>query len=116
MRSASSTERTKVPRLLLPALGGALALVVASAGGPGGTGLPSSADTAATVVAAATVAPLSADSNCHASYKPCIPRVRDLNCPDIGHRVTVVGSDVYRLDADHDGTGCDRYPEPAAGR
>jgi hypothetical protein len=113
MRSAFSAERTEVPRLLLPALG-ALALVAAAVGGPGGTGLPSSADTA--VVAVAAVAPLSADSNCHASYKPCLPRVRDLDCPEIGHRVTVVDADMYRLDADDDGTGCDRYPEPRGGR
>jgi hypothetical protein len=51
-------------------------------------------------------------------YKPCLPactispRVHDLGCPDIGHRVTVVESDVYRLDADDDGTG---YPEPVSG-
>lgn len=115
MQSASSTERTKVPRLLLPALA-ALALVAPLVGGPDGTGLPGSSDTAATVVAAAAVAPLSADANCHASYKPCVPRVRDLDCREIGHRVTVVDADVYRLDADDDGTGCDRYPEPRAGR
>jgi hypothetical protein len=113
MRSASGTERTEVPRLLLPALG-ALALVVASADGSGGTGLPSSADT--TVVAVAAAAALSTDANCHPSYKPCLPRVRDLDCPEIGHRVTVVDTDAYRLDADHDGTGCDRYPEPTGGR
>lgn len=100
-------------RPLVPALG-ALALVAAAVGGPGGTGLPSSADTA--VVAVAAAAPLSADANCHASYKPCLPRVRDLDCPEIGHRVTVVDTDAYRLDADHDGTRCDRYPEPSGGR
>jgi hypothetical protein len=110
MRSASSTERTDVHRLLLPTLG-ALTLVAAAVGGPGGSGLPGSAETA--VVA---VAPLSVDANCHASYKPCLPRVRDLDCPEIGHRVTVVDTDAYRLDADHDGTGCDRYPEPSGGR
>jgi hypothetical protein len=114
MRSASSTERTDVQRLLLPTLG-ALILVAAAVGGPGGTGLPSSADTAL-VVAVAAIAPLTADANCHASYKPCLPRVRDLDCPEIGHRVTVVDTDAYRLDADHDGTGCDRYPEPSGGR
>jgi hypothetical protein len=104
-----------VPRLLYPALG-ALALVAAAMGGSGGAGFPSSADTAATVVAVSAVAQMSANSNCHASYKPCIPRVRDLDCPHIGHRVTVVDTDVYRLDADHDGTGCDLYPEPTEGR
>jgi hypothetical protein len=114
MRSASSTERTDVQRLLFPALG-TLTLVAAAVGGPGGTGLPGSAETAV-VVAVAAIAPVAADANCHASYKPCLPRLRDLDCPEIGHRVTVVDTDAYRLDADRDGTGCDRYPEPSGGR
>ena len=42
-----------------------------------------------------------------AGYSPCLPIVADLNCPDIGHPVQVTGSDPYRLDRDHDGTGCD---------
>jgi hypothetical protein len=35
----------------------------------------------------------------------------DLDCADIGHRVTVDHSygDPHRLDADRDGIGCDRY-------
>ena len=49
-------------------------------------------------------------SNCDPNYTPCIPNVSyDLDCPDIGHRVTVTGTDHHRLDADHDGTGCDSY-------
>ena len=49
-------------------------------------------------------------SNCDPNYTPCVPNVSyDLDCPDIGHRVTVVGTDYHRLDADHDGTGCDSY-------
>ena len=100
-------------RLLLPALG-VLALVVASVGGPGGTGLPSSAGSTSSVAEMAAVAPLAASSNCHRSYDPCIPDGLDLDCPEIGHRVTVIGPDEYRLDADRDGTGCDRYPAPTA--
>jgi len=46
-------------------------------------------------------------SNCMAGYSPCLPIVADLDCPDIGHPVTVTGSDPYRLDRDGDGTGCD---------
>lgn len=46
-------------------------------------------------------------SNCMEGYSPCLPIVADLNCPDIGHPVTVTGSDPYRLDRDGDGTGCD---------
>jgi hypothetical protein len=34
----------------------------------------------------------------------------DLDCPDIGHSVVVVGVDVYRFDADGDGVGCESYP------
>ena len=48
-----------------------------------------------------------ATSKCMAGYSPCLPIVADLNCSDIGHPVTVTGSDPYRLDRDHDGTGCD---------
>jgi endonuclease YncB( thermonuclease family) len=49
------------------------------------------------------------ESNCHSSYQPCIPDVRDLDCSQIRHQVRVVGPDEYRLDADNDGTGCDSY-------
>lgn len=45
--------------------------------------------------------------NCAAGYSPCLPVVADLNCPDIGHPVTVTGSDPYGLDRDGDGVGCD---------
>lgn len=49
--------------------------------------------------------------NCHPSYKPCLPRTGDLDCPDVRALglapVRVVGPDDYRLDADHDGIGCD---------
>jgi hypothetical protein len=66
------------------------------------------------MAAVAAVAPLTANSNCHRSYDPCLPDGPDLDCPLIGHRVTVIGPDEYGLDADHDGTGCDRYPTPTA--
>lgn len=46
-------------------------------------------------------------SDCMAGYAPCLPVVADLDCGDIGHAVTVTGSDPYRLDADGDGIGCD---------
>jgi len=46
-------------------------------------------------------------NNCMTGYSPCLPIVADLDCPDIGHPVTVTGSDPYRLDRDGDGTGCD---------
>ncbi len=46
---------------------------------------------------------------CHPSYSPCLPIVGDLDCGQIGHQVTVRGSDPYGLDADGDGVGCDSY-------
>jgi hypothetical protein len=33
----------------------------------------------------------------------------DLDCPDIGKKVRVVGPDEYRLDANKDGWGCESY-------
>ena len=33
----------------------------------------------------------------------------DLDCPDIGHRVTISGPDYHNLDLDGDGIGCDSY-------
>jgi endonuclease YncB( thermonuclease family) len=50
--------------------------------------------------------------DCHSSYVPCVPNSpRDLDCKDVGHRVTVVGPDTYRLDGDdNDGKGCESYP------
>jgi micrococcal nuclease len=50
-------------------------------------------------------------SNCHPSYSPCLPIVDDLDCKDVRAMgkapVQVKGPDVYRLDADHDGLGCE---------
>lgn len=50
-------------------------------------------------------------SNCHPSYSPCLPIVGDLDCPDVRALgkapVTVKGPDDYRLDANHDGIGCE---------
>jgi micrococcal nuclease len=55
--------------------------------------------------------PTKKPSNCHPSYIPCLPIVDDLNCPDVRAMgkapVRVVGPDDYRLDADHDGIGCE---------
>jgi hypothetical protein len=48
--------------------------------------------------------------SCIPSYSPCVPNVSyDLDCPDIGFRVSVHGADPYNLDADNDGIGCERY-------
>ena len=48
------------------------------------------------------------NSSCHPSYAGlCLPIVRDLDCPEISGAVRVVGRDVYRLDRDGDGIGCE---------
>lgn len=50
-------------------------------------------------------------SNCDPNYAGgCVPVVSyDLNCPDIGFMVQVVGTDVHRFDRDRDGWGCESY-------
>lgn len=52
--------------------------------------------------------PAPKSSGCDPNYSPCIPAYPpDLDCGDIGHRVTVTGSDPHGLDGDGDGVGCD---------
>jgi len=67
-------------------------------------------------VAAPTPAPTKKPSgggglSCHPSYSPCLPIVDDLDCADVRAMgkapVQVKGPDDYRLDADHDGIGCE---------
>ena len=41
------------------------------------------------------------------NYSPMLPDVEDLDCPDIEGTVTVIGEDVYGLDRDRDGIGCE---------
>jgi hypothetical protein len=53
-----------------------------------------------------------ASGSCDPNYTGyCVPIVGyDLDCADIGHRVTVVGIDIHHFDADGDGLGCESYP------
>ena len=51
---------------------------------------------------------------CHSSYTPCVPIASDVDCaggsgdgPAYVGVVRVIGPDVYGLDADHDGIGCE---------
>jgi hypothetical protein len=52
---------------------------------------------------------------CHPSYTPCVPVASDVDCAGgsgngpayVQGPVKVVGPDVYGLDADHDGIGCE---------
>ena len=64
----------------------------------------------------ATASP-AAKKKCHPSYKgACLdPKASDYDClggsgngPKYTGLVRVVGPDVFRLDADHDGWGCER--------
>jgi uncharacterized membrane protein len=61
--------------------------------------------------------PAQVAKRCHASYKlKCLdPNASDYDCiggggngPKYTGLVKVVGPDVFRLDADHDGWGCER--------
>jgi hypothetical protein len=53
----------------------------------------------------------SSGSSCSPSYQPCLPIVSDLDCADVIALglapVRVVGPDVYHLDGNHDGVGCE---------
>ena len=61
----------------------------------------------AKTVAKTGAAKLSA--RCNPNYTPCIPNSRiDLDCADIGRPVRVVGRDVYGVDRDGNGRGCER--------
>jgi hypothetical protein len=67
--------------------------------------------------AASAHGPSAAAKRCHPSYKgACLdPSASDYDCrggggngPKYTGLVRVVGRDVFRLDADHDGWGCER--------
>jgi resuscitation-promoting factor RpfB len=53
----------------------------------------------------------SPNSFCDPNYTPCVPNVSyDLDCPDIGFRVTIIGYDPHGFDGrDNDGIGCESY-------
>lgn len=49
-------------------------------------------------------------SNCDPNYSGCVPNVSyDLDCPDIGFTVQVLGYDKHGFDRDGDGYGCEAY-------
>jgi len=49
---------------------------------------------------------------CNGNYSPCIPTQVDVNCSDLRTRVYVIGEDIYGLDGDGDGIGCETLPQP----
>ena len=67
------------------------------------TTIPSPPTTQAFVAAT----PAAPSGGCHPSYEPCLPITGDLDCPDIGRQVRVIGPDEYRLDREGDGVGCE---------
>lgn len=54
-------------------------------------------------------------SNCNPNYTPCVPNASDVDCAGgsgdgpayVQGPVRVIGTDVYGLDSDHDGIGCE---------
>ena len=48
--------------------------------------------------------------NCDPNYSSCVPSVSyNLDCSDIGFKVSVKGTDKHRFDRDGDGYGCESY-------
>lgn len=71
---------------------------------------------APTTLATTTTAPPTTQlPNCNPNYDPCVPNASDVDCPEgtgdgpgiAPGEVRVIGADVYALDADGDGFGCD---------
>jgi len=60
-----------------------------------------------------TAAP--AGGGCNPNYSPCVPNASDVDCAGgsgdgpayVAGPVSVIGTDVYGLDRDHDGIGCE---------
>jgi len=52
---------------------------------------------------------------CHPSYSPCVPIASDVDCAGgkgdgpayVKGPIKIIGPDVYRLDSDRDGIGCE---------
>ncbi|MEV7605148.1 hypothetical protein AB0N65_06890 [Paenarthrobacter sp. NPDC089322] len=73
------------------------------------------ADPAAAAAAAAPKPAPLVQSNCDPNYSGCVPVASDVDCAGgsgngpayVRGPVTVVGSDIYKLDSDHDGIGCE---------
>lgn len=85
-----------------PAVLIALAVVTAAIGGAG----------AALAVTRSSTPPQQVTAGCNANYDPCVPDDPTITCGRVGMRVQVVGTDVFGLDRDGDGVGCETMPEP----
>lgn len=64
---------------------------------------------------AVTASCVSARAQCDPNYDPCVPVATDVDCAGgsgngpayVAGPVTVTGTDIYDLDRDGDGTGCE---------
>jgi hypothetical protein len=73
-----------------------------------------SKSTAAGTPASVTPAPQT-ESQCDPNYSECVPIASDVDCAGgkgngpafVKGPVKVIGKDIYKLDGDHDGTGCE---------
>lgn len=69
----------------------------------------------ATGASAPVPASLQTDSQCDPNYSPCVPIAIDVDCAGgkgngpayVKGPVRVIGKDIYKLDSDHDGMGCE---------
>ncbi len=60
--------------------------------------------------------PAAPAGGCDPNYTPCVPIASDVDCAAgsgngpayVQGRVTVIGEDIYGLDADNDGIGCEK--------
>lgn len=64
-------------------------------------------------IAASPAGAQQCDPNYAGACVPVYPP--DVNCPEVGYQVTVIGTDVHNLDGDSDGIGCEGYPIATVG-
>lgn len=63
----------------------------------------------AIALVAAFYKPTLSTEACQPGYLPCLPMQVDLDCTEIKAKVQIFGEDVYGLDRDGDGFGCESY-------
>jgi len=117
-----SSTRPAVPSTAVPTSGplaaptATPALVVPTTQTPAATVPPAPAAAAPPTPAPTEPAPLAAPpGNCDPNYTPCVPIDSDVDCAGSGEDgpsyvvgpVIVIGIDIYQLDDDGDGVGCD---------
>ena len=105
-----TAERSALKQVLAGCPVHVLTVAILPASSPPSTApaIPATPDPAATPTQAPS--PVAAGP-CDPNYSGyCVPIVPyDLDCGDIGHRVTVVGVDIHGFDGDGDGIGCESY-------